>query len=282
MIATLFQEGFEVRQLCSVLDVSRSAYYAWLAAPQSAKLPAQQQLKSQVCEIFMQHRRRYGARRIAAELRDRGEACSRTKARQIMVEMNLLAIQPRSYKPRTTNSQHRLGFSPNLLLAGMEVSRLDQVWVGDITYIPLVNRFAYLALLLDLFSRKIIGWKLALSMDENLVLATLQQAIKARQPAPQLVHHTDRGGQYASHKYRQLLTRAQMLQSMSRAGDCYDNAFMESCFGKLKTELEMKSYDSLAQAKQEVQDYINYYNTLRRHSALDYKTPTQFELNLNH
>lgn len=271
-----------MKQLCTVLDVSRSAYYAWQSAPESSPLPGQKQLKSRVCEIFAQHRRRYGARRIVAELRDTGETCSRTKARQIMVEMNLLAIQPRSYKPRTTNSRHRLGFSPNLLLAGVAVTRLDQVWVGDITYIPLVNRFAYLAILLDLFSRKIVGWKLNLSMDENLVIATLKQAIKARQPTPQLVHHTDRGGQYASQKYRQLLTRAQVLQSMSRAGDCYDNAFMESCFGKLKTELEMKSYDSLAQAEQEIQNYINYYNTLRRHSALEYKTPTQFELNLNH
>ena len=279
---TLIQQGFAVKQLCTVLNVSRSAYYAWQNAPESPTLPAQQQLQSRVGEIFAQHRRRYGARRIVAELLDSGEACSRTKARQIMVEMNLVAIQPRSYKPRTTNSHHRLGFSPNLLLTGIAVSRLDQVWVGDITYIPLVNRFAYLAILLDLFSRKIVGWKLALSMDENLVLATLKQAIKARQPVPQLVHHTDRGGQYASTKYRQLLIRARMLQSMSRAGDCYDNALMESCFGKMKTELEMKSYDSLAQAGQEIQDYINYYNTLRRHSALDYKTPTQFELNLNH
>ena len=230
-----------------------------------------------VQDIFIQHRRRYGARRIAKELKDQGESCSRSKARKIMGQMGLVAIQPRSFKPRTTNSRHTLGYSPNLLIDGIDVAWVNQVWVGDITYIPLLGTFAYLAMLMDLFSRKIVGWSLDLKMEETLVIAALKKAIQARQPLPNLIHHTDRGGQYASNKYRAILQRAQMQQSMSRAGDCYDNAFMESCFGTVKTELEMTCYDSFEQALQELREYINYYNSIRRHSAIDYQSPTCFE-----
>ncbi len=133
-------------------------------------------------------------------------------------------------------------------------------------------------ILMDLYSRKIIGWSIELRMDESLVITVLKQAITARQPLPDLIHHTDRGGQYASIEYRAMLTRAQIQQSMSRAGDCYDNAFMESCFGTIKTELEMTSYESIEYARREIEEYINYFNAIRRHSSLDYKSPTSFEL----
>jgi len=236
------------------------------------------ELQPIIQNIFWQHRRRYGARRIIQELQSMGYTCSRSKARKIMDQMSLAAIQPRSFKPRTTASRHRLGYSPNLLLEGVDVTRWNQVWVGDITYVGLQSQFAYLALLMDLYSRKIVGWTLDLSMAESLVLSSLQQAIRQRQPAPGLIHHTDRGGQYAGSEYRAVLARAQMRQSMSRAGDCYDSAFMESCFGTLKTELEMTSYQSLDHAKREIEEYINYYNAIRRHSSLDYQSPTSFEL----
>ena len=235
-----------------------------------------------VKDVFFQHRRRYGARRISMELKERGESCSRDKARKIMVQNGLTAIQPKSFKPRTTESRHKLGYSPNLLLEGIEVDRINQVWVGDITYIPLTNAFAYLAMLMDLYSRKIIGWSLNLNMEESLAIAALQQAIKARQPQKGLIHHTDRGGQYAGKKYRKILARTKMLQSMSRAGDCYDNACMESCFGTIKTELEMTTYGALKTALEEIRDYINYYNVLRRHSAIDYLSPTSFEATITH
>ena len=199
-----------------------------------------------------------------------------------MEQTGLVAIAPKSFKPRTTESRHKLGYSPNLLLEGIEVGKMNQVWVGDITYIPLGNTFAYLAMLMDLHTRKIIGWSLDLNMEEPLVLASLKQAIKSRQPSPKLIHHTDRGGQYAGKKYRKIISRSQMLQSMSRAGDCYDNAFMESCFGTIKTELEMTAYDSIEKALKDITEYINYYNVLRRHSALDYLSPTSFEVTLNH
>lgn len=277
MITQLQQGGFEVQHLCDVLDVSRAAYYQWCSAVESPRASEDRALALLVRQVFQQHRRRYGARPIAIELQSQGYSCSRAKARKLLDQMQLVAIQPKSFKPRTTESRHRLGYSPNLLLEGVEVTACNQVWVGDITYIGLAQQFAYLAILMDLHSRRIVGWSLELNMTESLVLATLHQAIKIRQPKPQWIHHTDRGGQYAATRYREVLTRAQARQSMSRAGDCYDNAFMESCFGTIKTELEMSNYATFEIAQREIQDYVNYYNTIRRHSSLDYQSPTSFE-----
>ena len=264
--------------LCDILDVSRSAfYYQWKNDSRNLYQQQDQSLQPMVQDIFIEHRRRYGARRIALELQARGVVCSRRKAREIMSQMDLVAIQPKSFKPRTTESKHRLGYNENLLLGGVEVETINQVWVGDITYIGLPKQFAFLAILMDLYSRKIVGWSLNVNMKASLVIKTLKQAIAGRQPTPGLIHHTDRGGQYAAQEYRKILGRCGMQQSMSRAGDCYDNAFMESCFGTLKTELEVTTYDSLEEARQEIREYINYYNTHRRHSSIDYQTPTHFE-----
>jgi transposase InsO family protein len=228
--------------------------------------------------IFWDHRRRYGARRIARELAARHESCSRRRVGRLLAQMGLAAIQPKSFRPKTTDSRHALGYSPNLLLDAAPPDAINQLWVGDITYVPLVGRdFLYLALLMDRYSRRIIGWDLQDHMQETLVLAALRAAIAARRPKPGLIHHTDRGGQYAGGAYRNTLARARMPQSMSRAANCYDNAFMESCFGTVKTELEMTPYENPQIARKEIPDYIRYYNTRRRHSALDYLTPEQFE-----
>lgn len=278
----MHEDGFEIAHLCDALGIHRNGFYQWLNASENIYQQQDARLTPMVQDIFFEHRRRYGARRIAIELQSRGESCCRTKVRKIMDQNGLVAIQPKSFKPRTTESRHKLGYSPNLLLEGIDVLRIDQVWVGDITYIPLPNGFAYLAMIMDLYSRKIIGWSLHLNMEEPLVIAAIKQAIKTRQPLPGLIHHTDRGGQYAGKAYRKILSRAKMLQSMSRAGDCYDNAFMESCFGSIKTELEMTTYDSFEQALKEIREYINYYNVLRRHSAIDYLSPTSFEDSLSH
>ena len=195
--------------------------------------------------------------------------------------MGLRAIQPKSFRPQTTDSCHGLGYSPNLLLDAEEPSVINRIWVGDITYIPLVNpAFAYAALLMDRCSRRIVGWDVRLNMREPLVLAALQQAIRSRQPSIGLIHHSDRGGQYAATRYRQLLQRFEMHQSMSRAANCYDNAFMESCFGTIKTELEMERYRSVEIARKELAAYIRYYNTRRLHSSLGYLTPLEYEQNL--
>jgi len=192
-----------------------------------------------ILDIFWRHRRRYGARRIAMDLAEMGEACGVARVAKLLEKQGLRAIQPKSYRPRTTNSRHRLGYNANLLKDRAAPSRINEVWVGDITYIPLRGgRFGYMSVLMDLYSRRIVGWEYQESMTDALVLASLRKAIRDRQPSAELIHHSDRGGQYASTEYRSVLRRAAMRQSLSAAADCYDNAFMESCFGTLKTELE--------------------------------------------
>jgi transposase InsO family protein len=274
----LEEETFPVSTVCEILNVSRSAYYAWRQGELSTRGREDNCLRPQIRRIFWDHERRYGARRIAKELAACGQACSRRRAGRLMKEMGLTAIQPRVFKPRTTDSRHTLGYSPNLLIDAPPPTGVNQLWVADITYIPLIGgEFLYLATLMDRYSRRIVGWQLQDHMRESLVLAALRDAIAGRQPRPGLIHHTDRGGQYAGDKYRFTLARAFMLQSMSRAENCYDNAFMESCFGTLKTELEMKPYENATQARNEIRDYLRYYNTRRRHSALGYLSPEAFE-----
>ena len=278
VIGHLQQDGFPTAALCEVLAVHRSRYYAWRRGSQSRRAWEDADLKPLIREIFWEHKRRYGARRIAQELSSRNKGCSVGRVGRLLREMGLQAIQPKSYHPRTTDSRHRLGYSPNLLLESPPPSGINQVWVGDISYVPLrSDDFLYLAILMDLYSRRIVGWELRGHMKESLVLAALRGAIALRQPDADLIHHSDRGGQYAGNEYRRVLGRAGMRQSMSRADSCYDNAFMESCFGTIKTELEMKCYANEPSARREIGGYIRYYNTRRRHSSLDYLTPEQFE-----
>lgn len=279
MIGQLEQAGFPVAVVCQTLGVSRAGYYAQADAGAGQRAQEEARLRPQGQQIFWEHKRRYGARRIAAELRARGEACGPGRVGRLLKQLGLQAIQPRSFRPRTTQSRHPLGYSPNLLVEAAPPSALNEVWVGDITYVPLAGaRFAYLALLMDLYSRRVVGWELAEQMAEALVLAALRQAIGWRQPKPGLIHHSDRGGQYAGGDYRQVLGRARMRQSMSRPDNCYDNAFMESCFGTLKTELEMEVYADLPTAHAEIREYLCYYDSKRRHSSLGYLTPCEFEL----
>lgn len=234
-------------------------------------------LSEKIIQIFWYHRRRYGARRIARELKDQGCTIDRKRVIRLMNSLRIQAIQPKSFKPRSTESRHRLGYNPNLLIDA-KITGVGQAWVGDITYIPCAEfRYCYLSVLMDLYSRRIVGWHLNSDMTENLVLTALRKAIRTCQPSPGTIHHTDRGGQYAGKQYRSILARAQMAQSMSRANDCYDNAFMESCFGTIKKETEMTEYKTMQEAKREIQSYISYYNFERKHSALGYRTPVQFE-----
>ncbi len=264
--------------VCAVLQVSRSAYYAWRDSRLSQRGQEEADLTPLIRAIFWKHRRRYGARRIAEELADFGKVCSPRRVAKIMKTQGLRAIQPKSFVPKTTDSRHHLGYSPNLILDMPEPDGINQLWVGDITYVPLSGgAFCYLAVLMDRYSRDIVGWELAETMTDDLTLAALQMAIKQRQPPTRLVHHTDRGGQYASVRYRAVLRRASMRQSMSRAGNCYDNAFMESCFGTFKTELEMTEYDNYWTARRHIAEYIAYYRHDRKHSALGYLSPIQFE-----
>ena len=272
-------DGLAVTAVCDVLAVSRSAYYAWRDERATVREQRDEQLMPLVRDIFWEHQRRYGARRIAFELGVRGEPCGVERVAKLLNSAGLKAIQPKSFQPKTTDSRHTLGFSPNLIPEAADPSGLNELWVADITYVPLADgSFAYLALIMDRCSRKIVGWQLAESMTEALTLGVLQSAIRNRQPSSSLIHHSDRGGQYAGTQYRAVLRRTDIRQSMSRAGNCYDNAFMESCFGTIKTELEMTDYENIESARREIATYIAYYNNTRRHSSLDYLTPTQFEL----
>jgi len=269
-----------VAQVCNCLDIPRSVFYQYRSSPVTTHQERIRCLTPLVMKIFWKHRRRYGTRRIVDDLADEGVVVCRRTVANIMKTQGLKAIQPKSYKPKTTDSRHRLGYSPNLLLEDFSLTAIDRLWVADITYIPLSGkRFAYLAMLMDRYSRRLIGWSLDHSMTDALVISSLQIAMRRRRPSSDLIHHSDRGGQYASKRFRGVLSRASIRQSMSRAADCYDNAFMESCFGTIKTELEMTEYESIQEADRELAEYFAYYNRDRKHSSLNYQTPNHFENN---
>lgn len=272
-------ESIAASQVCDLLGVSRSGFYSWRKVEETVRESKDRELIPLIHEIFWFHRRRYGARRIAAELKRRDILCGVGRVARLLKTQGLKAIQPKSYQPKTTQSRHRLGYNDNILSNYPGPSSINQVWVGDITYIPLRSgRFSYMSTLLDLYSRRIVGWSYRKTMDEQLVIDSLQQAIGLRQPSPGVIHHTDRGGQYASRRYRAILRRASMRQSMSAANNCYDNAFMESCFGTLKTELPLEDYSTDAEAIRELRLYVTYYNSERLHSSLGYVTPCEFEI----
>jgi len=279
LIAQLHKEDFSVSVVCATLEVNRSGYYAFAAMEECSRVKEDKHLMGLIKTIFWDHKRRYGSRRIVSELNDMDEFCGRKRVSRLLKKLKLKAIQPKSFVPKTTDSNHRLGYAPNLLLNMGKPSAINQIWVGDISYIPLkTGNFIFLSMLIDLYSRRIIGWGLLETLQEELVLSALRKAIGQRQPSPGLIHHSDRGGQYAGNDYRSTLKRAKIKQSMSRADNCYDNAFMESCFSTIKRELEMTSYQNTATARKEIRTYVLYYNTKRKHSSLHYLTPEMFEV----
>ena len=261
------------------MQVSRSAYYQYLEPKEQSG--QRQQLQQKVVEVFQEHKRRYGVRRISAELKGKGTRVGKYKCRRILRQQGLRAIQPRSFVPRTTQSRHPYAISPNLLLDREPPQRPGEVWVGDITYIPLAEgRWAYLAVWMDRYSRKVVGWQLEAHMRAELVVKALTKALNSTSLPPEgLIVHSDRGGQYAGREFRRVLQKRRILQSMSRADDPYDNAFAESCFSRLKAELlQDGTFDSLEDARTEIFEYIEmYYNTRRRHSSLNYQSPMEYE-----
>jgi len=263
-----------------ILGISFSAYYAWSRRESHIQSSQKQEAARQVKNIFEEHRSRYGAIRISKELQARGLKIGRYQTQTLMKQQGLKAIQPKSFVPKTTNSQHKLGRSPNLLLDREPACQPNEVFVGDITYIPMKDgTFSYLATWQDMYSRNMVGWDLANHMRSELVINALKKAIDCRKLSQGLIIHSDGGGQYASEEFRTLLKKHDFQQSMTRKGNHYDNAMAESLFSRFKAELmQMGTFLNFEDAFTEVFEYIEiYYNRKRRHSGIGYDIPILFE-----
>ena len=273
------RDVWPVRVMCDALTVSPSGFYAWRSRPESPRKIANRELLADIQRVHAQHRERYGAPRIHVELRAEVHAVSRKRVARLMHRHGIRARAPQRYRVCTTDSKHSLPVAENLLDQNFVADRPDQVWLADITYIPTGEGWLYLAVILDLFTRKVVGWAMRDHMRAELTIAALTMAIQRRRPGPGLVHHSDRGSQYAAGDYRDILQAAAIVQSMSRKGNCWDNAPMESFFGTLKTELVHRGeYPDRDAARRDLFAYIEgYYNRQRRHSAIGYITPEQAE-----
>ena len=272
--------GYGIRQICASLQVPRSSFYH--AASPTATQSEDRRIGDLIEAIFKRHRRRYGYRRIGEELSDAGVVCAPDRIRRIMRARGLRAIQPKTCVPKTSDGRADKP-SPNLLLDQPLPAQPDQVWAGDITFLPTSAGWLYLAVVIDLCSRKIVGWSLAGHLRAELVVDALKQALGSRRTLPGLIFHSDRGSQYGSGSYRQLLRDAGIRQSMSARANPYHNAWTESFIGTLKTEmLQDGSFIGHSDARVEIFAYIeSYYNTHRKHSSLGYKTPATFEAHLH-
>lgn len=236
-------------------------------------------LLSEIRVIHRKSRETYGSPRVTAELRDRGIRCGRNRVARIMRDNGICAKMRRKFK-RTTDSRHNLPVAANLLDQDFAVGRPNSVWAGDITYVPTDEGWLYLATVLDLYSRQVVGWSMKRRMTRDLVVDALKQAVGRRKPPPGLIHHSDRGSQYASGEFQELLNKHGFLCSMSRKGNCYDNACVESFFGTLKTEMIcFERYKTRDDARRSIFEYIEvFYNRQRKHSTLGYKSPVEFEI----
>jgi putative transposase len=265
--------------MCQVMQVSRSGYYAWLNRPESSRQRRNKELLVKIRKTHKLSRGTYGSPRITKALNKQGITCGKNHVARLMRENGIVAKTKRKYKA-TTNSKHNYPVAANLLNQNFSASRPNQVWVADITYVPTDEGWLYLASIEDLFNRKIVGWSMNSTMTRQLVLDALRQAVQRYRPPAGLVHHSDRGSQYASHEYQQALKDYGILASMSRKGNCYDNACIESFFGTLKRELIYGNrFKTRAQARQAIFEYIEiFYNRIRLHSALGYMSPVEFEL----
>lgn len=269
---------FPIGMLCRLLKVRRSGFYAWASRDRAPRAQADQQLAVEIGALFREHRARYGSPRIQRALRKQNRVVCRHRIARLMREQQLRA-RPRRRFVRTTDSSHSLPTPPNLLARNFRSAAPDRVWAGDVTYLPTREGWLYLAVLLDLFSRRVVGWALSERNDEALTLSALRMALEQRRPAPNLIHHSDRGTTYASGTYQDLLARRGIICSMSRKGNCWDNAVVESFFSTLDIECaDQQPFASHAQARRQVADYIlGFYNPTRMHSYLGFKSPMEFE-----
>jgi putative transposase len=273
------QAEFDIQIMCRVLQVSGSGYYAWRQRPVSPGAQANQNLLAQIKQVHADSRHTYGSRRVTAALQQQAVVCNRKRVARLMRLAQLQGC--RRGKRRFTTTQVHPGqpVAANLLQQDFSASAPNQKWLGDITYIPTQEGFLYLASLEDVFSRKIVGWAMADSLQSRLVECALHMALLQRQPTAALLHHSDRGSQYTSADYRRLLAQHHSTVSMSSSGNCYDNAMKESFFATLKSECVTRLFATRLQARVAIFDYIEvFYNRQRLHSALGYRCPEQFEL----
>jgi transposase InsO family protein len=271
--------AFSVQAMCQVLGVSRSGYYDWKDRPSVGADAKTMALSAEIVSAHRRSRGNYGSPRIHLELRAKGIRVGKKRVERLMREKGLQGAQKRRFHC-TTDSRHSLPIAENLLARNFDPSVANRVWAGDVTYIATEQGWLYLAVILDLFSRRVVGWSVSLHNDTPLAQEALRRALTARRPELGLLHHTDRGSPYASLAYTAILRQYGVVASMSRAGDCYDNAVVESFFGTLKAELVRGCvYPSRLVATAAIADYIeNFYNPQRRHSHLQYLSPIEFEL----
>lgn len=270
---------YSVSQMCQVLGVSRSGYYAWRRRQPSHRERVNQLLLTHIRAIYVASHQTYGSPRVHAELLAQGWVCNRKRVARLMRLAHLHARRRRRSRPVTTQVDRTRPIAPNRLNREFHATAPNQKWLSDITYVPTDEGWLYLAVVMDLYSRRIIGWAMQDTLADELTQAALHMAFAHNAPVTAPLHHSDRGSQYASAEYRALLTAHQCVPSMSRRGNCYDNAPMESFFSTLKIELiHQRHYHTRAEARHDIFAYIEgFYNTQRRHSALDYRSPVEFE-----
>ena len=274
------RETYRVKSMCEVLTVSRSGYYAWSTRQPSIRQKANEELLERIRKVYSQSRRLYGSPRITAELNEEGVRCGKHRVARIMKACSIRAeVKKRRFR-RTTDSRHDYALAANLLV---QKKHIDGVWASDITFVPTSEGWLYLAAVMNVKSRKILGLSMSDKLSQELTSVALKAAVGRESPAEGLIHHSDRGRQYASYAYQDLLRGYGITQSMSRSANCYDNAYMESFFGTLKTELVYgERYHTRLEARLSIFEYVEvFYNRQRRHSALGYRSPEQYEKLLN-
>ena len=277
------EQEFSLKRMCQVLKVSRSGYYAWKGRPLSLQAQENEVLLSQIRSIHQKSQGSYGSPRIHTYLHSRGWTCSRKRVARLMRQHRIMGKKVHRGVPLTT--QARLGdrIAPNLLQRQFYAAGPNLKWAGDITYIGTQEGWLYLAVLLDLYSRRIVGWAMGEHIDEELTQAALRMAQQGRQPEPGLLHHSDRGRQYTSQAYQDQLAQVPCQVSMSRRGECYDNAVVESFFATLKAECADQPFKTKQEARTKIFEYIEgWYNRQRLHSSLGYLSPLDFELHSGH
>ena len=274
-----FPAHASVGRMCQLLGVSQSGYYAWQNRPESSHSRMDRVLRTHIRSAFACSNGTYGSPRMVYELRDHGFYVGRRRIARLMRQDGLKARQKRRYK-RTTDSYHTHPVAANVLAGDFYTDRPNQKWAADISYVWTREGWLYLAVVMDLYARRIVGWSLSDRLKQDLAIKALSQAIALRNPAPGLIHHSDRGSQYCAYAYQKILKAIGAIPSMSGKGNCYDNAVVETFFKTIKSELIWRtSFQTRQQARQEIAAYIEqFYNPVRRHSACGYTSPIKFEI----